>query len=90
MFTDELMEQKYAETHKSIDALKVLLEKLFDAGNEDNANNCIAVPTGKIQQANNIWKLFASRHPEINPNGFKSVLLYQFPEKTNYINFILK
>lgn len=90
MFTDELMEQKYAETHKSSDALKVLLENLFDAGNESKANSDVAVPTGKIQQAHNIWKLFASRHPEINPNGFKLTLLNSFPEKEYYINSILK
>lgn len=75
MFTDELMEQKYAKTHSASEALKVLLENVFDAANKDKATSSVAIPTGKIQQAHNIWKLFASRHPEINPNGFKNVLL---------------
>lgn len=89
MFTDELMEQKYAETHRAVDALKALLESVFDAANKDKANSNIVVPTGKIQQGHNIWKLFASRHKEINPNGFKDILLKYFPEKENYINSIL-
>lgn len=90
MFTDELMEQKYAETHKTFEALKVLLDNVFDASNKDKANSHNAVPTGKLQQGHNIWKLFASRHPELDPNGFKSVLLNSFPEKADYINSILK
>lgn len=90
MFTDELMEQKYAETHKAFEALKVLLDNVFDASNKDKANSHNVVPTGKIQQCHNIWKLFASRHPEINPNGFKNTLLNYFPEKANYLNSILK
>ena len=90
MFTDELMEQKYAETHNIVDALQVLFESVFDASNPNKANSHDAVPTGKLQQAHNIWKLFASRHPEIKANGFKNILLKSFPEKTNYINSILK
>lgn len=39
---------------------------------------------------NNIWKLFASRHPEVKADGFKTVLLKSFPENTDYINSILK
>ena len=38
---------------------------------------------------NNIWKLFASRHKEVNPNGFKNFLLDSFPGKEAYINSIL-
>lgn len=90
MFTDELMEQKYAETHNIREALKVLLENIFDAGNKDKANSGIFVPIVKIQQANNIWKLFASRHPEVKTNEFKSILLNYFPEKIDYLNSILK
>ena len=90
MFTDKLMEQKYAETHKSIDALKVLLERLFITNNELYGNCNVVVPTRKIQQANNIWKLFASRHFEINPNEFKNILLAHMPDKADYINSILK
>lgn len=89
MFTDELMEQKYAQTHKVSDALIVLLENAFDAANKDKANSNAVIPTGKIQQGNNIWKLFASRHKEVNPNGFKNFLLYNFPGKEAYINSIL-
>ena len=89
MFTDELMEQKYAQTHKISDALIVLFESVFDANNKDKANSNNVIPTGKIQQANNIWKLFASHHKEINPNGFKNILLDNFPEKEAYINSIL-
>lgn len=90
MFTDELMEAKYAETHKPFEALKVLLDNVFDASNKDKEHSHNAIPIGKLQQANNIWKLFASRHPEINPNGFKLTLLHYFSEKTDYINSILK
>lgn len=90
MFTDEKMEQKYAETHRPIDALKVLLESALDASNKEHENSNVSIPATKIQQANNIWKLFASRHSEINPNGFKNVLLNQFPEKAGYVNSILK
>lgn len=90
MFTDELMEQKYAQTHKVSDALIVLFESIFDAANKDKANSNAIVPTVKFQQGNNIWKLFASRHPEINPNEFKNILLKYFPDKADYINSILK
>ena len=90
MFTDELMEQKYAETHKAIDALKVLIDNIFGTSGKDKANNTQSIPTNKIQQGHNIWKLFASRHENINPNGFKYVLLKYFPEKRDYINSILK
>lgn len=90
MFTDELMEQKYAETHRAVDALKALLESVFDAANKDKANSNIVVPTGKIQQGHNIWKLFASRHPEIKADGFKNILLAHMPNKSDYINSILK
>ena len=89
MFTDELIEQKYAQTHKVSDALIVLFESVFDASNKDKANSHKVIPTGKIQQGNNIWKLFASRHPEINPNEFKNVLLKYFPDKADYTNSIL-
>ena len=37
MFTDELIEQKYAERHSVSEVLKVLLENVFDAGNKDKA-----------------------------------------------------
>ena len=90
MFTDELMEQKYAETHSASEALKVLLENVFDAGNKDKANSNAIVPTAKFQQGNYIWKLFASRHKEVNPNGFKNIILTSFPDKADYINSILK
>lgn len=90
MFTDELMEQKYAETHSASEALKVLLQNVFDAGNKDKANSNIVVPIGKLQQGHNIWKLFASRHPEIKTDGFKNILLKHFPEKANYLNSVLK
>ena len=90
MFTDELMEQKYAETHKAFDALIVLFQSVFDADNKEHENSKAAVPTGKLQQGHNIWKLFVSRHPELNPNGFKNVLLNSFPEKADYINSVLK
>lgn len=81
MFTDEKMELKYSETHNANDALQVLLESVFDANNPDKANSKIAVPVGLIKQANNIWKLFANRHPEIKADDFKNVLLKSFPEK---------
>lgn len=90
MFTDELMEQKYNETNNINDVLIVLLENALDAANKDKANSNAVVPTVKLQMCNNIWKLFASRHPEINPNEFKNVLLDQFPDKSDYINSILK
>ena len=90
MFTDELMEQKYNETNNINDVLIVLLKNVFDAANKDKANSNAVVPTGKIQQGNYIWKLFASRHPEINPNEFKNLLLNNFPDKTDYLNSILK
>ena len=90
MFTDELMEQKYNETNNINDVLIVLLENVFDAANKDKANSNAVVPTGKIQQGNNIWKLFASRHKEVNPNEFKNLLLKYFPNNADYINSILK
>ena len=90
MFTDELMEQKYAQTHKISDSLIVLFESVFDASNKDKANSHKVIHTGKIQQGHNIWKLFTSRHKEVNPNGFKNFLLNQFPDKTYYIDAILK
>lgn len=50
MFTDELMEQKYAQTHKVSDALIVLFESVFDAGNKDKANSNAIIPTGKFNK----------------------------------------
>ena len=72
MFTDDKMEQVYAETGKSSDALKVLLDTLMDPE---------GVPFVEIKRANNIWKLFASRHKELKPEGFANVMIYYFPEK---------
>lgn len=89
MFTDELMEQKYTETHNSIETLKVLIDNVFGI-NSKNKINTAPILTSQIQQAHHIWKLFASKHENINPNGFKYVLLKYFPEKRDYINSILK
>ena len=89
MFTDELMEQKYNETNNINDVLIVLLENVLDAANKDKANSNTVVPTVKLQMYNNIWKLFASRHKEVDLNGFKNFLLDNFPGKEAYINSIL-
>lgn len=89
MFTDELMEQKYTQTRKVSDALIVLFESVFDASNKDKENSHKLIPIVYFQIANNIWKLFASRHSEINPNEFKNILLKYVPDKADYINSIL-
>lgn len=90
MFTDELMEQKYNETHNIHEVLVVLLKSVLNADNKEHENSNVSIPAVKICQANNISKLFASRHSEVKADGFKNVLLKYFPEKTDYINSILK
>lgn len=90
MFTDDKMELEYSKSHNTIAALGILIKDCFDAKNIDKAESNAVVPANKIKQANNIWKLFASRHKEINPNGFKEVLITFLPQKEEYINNILK
>lgn len=90
MFTDDKMELEYSKSHNAFAALQILLEDCFDASNKDKAESNTAIPANKIKQANNIWKLFASRHKEINPNGFKETLIKFIPQKEEYINNILK
>ena len=81
MFTDDKMEQVYAETGKAKDALMVLLETLNDPEGVSGA---------RIKQANNIWKLFASRHKDtIKADGFKNIMLHYFPEKADALNKLL-
>ena len=64
-------------------------DQAVKTSNKDKANSNAAIPTVKLQICNNIWKLFASRHKEVNPNGFKNFLLDNFPGKEAYINSIL-
>lgn len=80
MFTDDKMEQVYAETGKASEALKVLLETLKAPD---------IIPTVEIRRANNIWKLFASRHKELKPDGFKNVLMHCFPEQARALDKLL-
>ena len=69
MFTDEILERIYQE-HKEgwcREALKVVIDTMVS----DNANLEAA-----IKRADNIWRLFAKRHPsEIREGGFTYVLL---------------
>ena len=69
MFTDEKLELIYKERKDGWwkDALKVVNETMVS----DNAT-----PEVAIKRADNIWRLFASRHKgEIKPDGFANVLL---------------
>lgn len=90
MFTNELMEQKYAQTHDIIKVFEVLFQSVFLADNEFYGDCNKIITNVQLQKANNIWKLFASRHTEVKTDGFKIIFLKVFPEKTDYVNSILK
>lgn len=69
MFTDEILEKLYEERKEGWwkEALKVVNDTMVS----DNAR-----PEVAIKRADNIWRLFASRHKgEIKPDGYANVLL---------------
>ena len=69
MFTDDILEQLYQESKEGWwkEALKVVNNTMIS----DNATPAVA-----IKRADNIWRLFAKRHPdEIRQDGFANVLL---------------
>ena len=69
MFTDDILEQLYQERKEGWwkEALKVVNATMVS----DNAK-----PEVAIKRADNIWRLFAKRHPgEIKEDGFTNVLL---------------
>ena len=85
MFTDDKMEIAYSQTGKAVDAMKILLESIPHGDGEQY------VPTVELKRANNIWKLFASRHKDtIKPDGFKELLKHEFPDKARHIEELLK
>ena len=84
MFTDDKMELVYSETGKAVEAMKVLLESIPHGDGENY------IPSVELKRANNIWKLFASRHKnKIKPDGFKELLKHEFPNKARHIEELL-
>lgn len=68
MFTDEKLEKIYSE-HK-----EGWLKECILTVNETMVGDG-ATPDVAIKRADSIWRLFASRHPEIKLDGFANVLL---------------
>lgn len=68
MFTDEKMELIYSERKEGYlkESLNVLLEFM-----KENAKN----PNFAIKQADNIWRLFAKRHPELKQDAFANLII---------------
>ena len=84
MFTDDKMELVYSETGKAVEAMKVLLESIPHGDGENY------IPSVELKRANNIWKLFASRHKgKIKPDGFKELLKHEFPDRAQGIEELL-
>ena len=84
MFTDDKMEIAYSKSGSAVDAMKILLDSIPHGDNEQY------IPSVELKRANNIWKLFASRHKDkIKPDGFKNVMLKYFPEKADALNKLL-
>ena len=84
MFTDDKMELVYSETGKAVEAMKVLLESIPHGDGENY------IPSVELKRANNIWKLFASRHKDkIKPDGFKNLLKHEFPDRAQGIEELL-
>ena len=84
MFTDDKMELVYSETGKAVEAMKVLLESIPHGDGENY------IPSVELKRANNIWKLFASRHKDkIKPDGFKNLLKHEFPDRAQRIEELL-
>lgn len=84
MFTDDKMELVYSETGKAVEAMKVLLESIPHGDGENY------IPSVELKRANNIWKLFASRHKDkIKPDGFKELLKHEFPDRAQRIEELL-
>jgi hypothetical protein len=84
MFTDDKMELVYSETGKAVEAMKVLLESIPHGDGENY------IPSVELKRANNIWKLFASRHKDkIKPDGFKELLKHEFPDRAQGIEELL-
>ncbi len=86
MFTDDKMELVYSETGKAVEAMKVLLDSIKEASKGERF-----IPTVELKRANNIWKLFASRHKDkIKPDGFKNLLKVEFPHMAGDLEQLLK
>lgn len=84
MFTDDKMEIAYSQSGRAIDAMKILLESIPHGDSEKY------IPSVELKRANNIWKLFASRHKDkINPDGFKNMLKHEFPDRAQSIEKLL-
>ena len=85
MFTDDKMELVYSETGKAVEAMKVLLDSIKEASKGERF-----IPTVELKRANNIWKLFASRHKDkIKPDGFKNMLKHEFQDRAQGIEELL-
>lgn len=84
MFTDDKMEIAYSKSGSAVDAMKILLASIPHGDNEQY------IPSVELKRANNIWKLFASRHKDkIKPDGFKELLKHEFPNKARHIEELL-
>ena len=82
MFTDDKMEQVYAQAGGFIgvtEALKVLMETLPDYPDVNS-----------LKHAHYTWKAFARRHEEVSPNGFANILCKLNPDKEQLIRSVLK
>lgn len=68
MFTDEKMELIYSERKDGYlrECLNVLLEHM-----KKECKN----PNFAIKQADNIWRLFAKRHPELKQDAFANLII---------------
>ena len=80
MFTDEKMEEVYNKTNSIKETLLVLMETM--------PKEHISVQ--ELRRANNIWLLFAKRHPELRPEGFRNIMCEINPGKEDIIINILK
>lgn len=84
MFLDEELELIYANEHDRVSRNKTLLKLLLAKVKENNLS------LEKLKRINNSYKLFASRHPDINPEGFKLCLIKIAPESKDLIEKLFR
>ena len=82
MFTDEKLEEIYAGRESNPEWGHDIIQTLLKTVTKENVIT-------DLKRANNAYKLFAQRHPEIDPRGFKLLLMKKCSPLADAINRIL-
>lgn len=84
MFTDDKLEEIYLkrESNWEYQCMKALIDTLTDPA---KGGDLVA----DLKKANNMWKLFCSRHLELDSLAFKNYVIRLLPERKEFLNSIL-